>query len=183
MSSFTWLMTFLFLAAPAIAAAPPAASPLRADLERLAGERIYFGHQSVGENLLEGVAELASQAGVPLRILQADRASDVPAATFGHTFVPENGRPLKKLENFRAALGSAPVDIALVKFCYVDITADTDVKMLFARYRETIADLQRSHPHTTFVHITLPLTTVQTGVKAIDKRQLGRAHYGTCGYS
>ncbi len=31
-------------------------------------ERIYFGHQSVGANLLQGVAELAAEEGVPIRI-------------------------------------------------------------------------------------------------------------------
>jgi hypothetical protein len=158
------------------AAADPA---LRTDLERVARERIYFGHQSVGANLLQGVAELAAQAGVSVRIVRADRASDAPPASFGHTFVAENGRPLEKLESFRTALGAAPVDIALLKFCYVDIGPDTDVQALFARYRDTIAELRQSHPHTVFIHVTLPLTTVQTGWKAIAKRLLGRAPYGT----
>lgn len=179
MSSFPLLMAFFFIAGPAVAAAPGADPALRADLERLAGERIYFGHQSVGANLLEGVADIAAQAGVGVRILQVERASEVPPATFGHSFVPENGQPLEKLENFRKALGTAPVDIAFVKFCYVDIGGDSDVKMLFARYRDTIDELRRSHPRTTFVHVTLPLTTVQTGVKALAKRLLGRAPYGT----
>jgi hypothetical protein len=161
--------------APAAAADPG----LRADLERVARERIYFAHQSVGANLLQGVEELAAEAGVPVRIVRADRASDVPPASFGHTFVPENGAPLKKLENFRTELGTAAMDVALVKFCFVDIQGDTDVKALFAAYRQTIADLRQSHPHTIFVHITTPLTTVQTGWKALVKRLLGRAPSGT----
>ena len=177
MSSVSLLMvaTACLLSATATAADPG----LRADLERLARERIYFGHQSVGANLLQGIADLAAQERVPLRIVRADRASDVPPASFGHTFVPENGAPLEKLKNFGAALGSASVDVALLKFCYVDIRADTDAKALFARYRETIADLRTTHPHTVFIHVTLPLTTEQTGWKALAKRVLGRAPYGT----
>lgn len=163
--------------APLVASAGDSA--LRTDLERVSRARIYFGHQSVGMNLLQGVQELAAEAEVPVRIVRAERAADVPPATFGHTFVAENGQPLKKLESFRAALGSADVDIAMLKFCYVDIDADTDVKMLFARYQATLAELRRSHPGTAFVHVTLPLTTVQTGVKAFVKRLLGRAPYGT----
>jgi lysophospholipase L1-like esterase len=73
----------------------------------------------------------------------------------------------------------APVDIALVKFCYVDVDADTDPRGLFERYRATIAELRAKNPRTTFVHVTLPLTTVQTGPKALAKRVLGRAPYGT----
>jgi hypothetical protein len=156
-----------------------AADPgLHADLERLARERIYFAHQSVGANLLQGVAELAAAAGVPVRIVRADRADDVPPAAFGHTFVPENGQPFEKLRNFRAALGSAPIDVALLKFCYVDIERDTDVKALFSAYRQTIEELRRSHPGTVFVHVTLPLTSEPAGWKALAKRLLGRSPAG-----
>jgi len=170
----------LMAALACLVSAASAADPsLRTDLERLARERIYFGHQSVGMNLLQGVEELSAEAGVPVRIVRADRASDVPPAAFGHTFVAENGQPLKKLESFRAALGTAPVDLALLKFCYVDVTAGTDVKALFTRYRQTIDELRKSHPHTIFVHVTLPLTTAQSGWKARAKRLLGRAPDGT----
>lgn len=181
MSSFPLLMlaTACLLSATATAADPG----LRADLERLARERIYFGHQSVGANLLQGVAELAAEERVPLRIVRADRASDVPPASFGHTFVPENGAPLEKLRNFGAALGSASVDVALLKFCYVDIEADTDVKALFAAYRQTLAELRKSHPATVFVHVTLPLTSEQeegwkARWKALARRLLGRPPAG-----
>jgi hypothetical protein len=153
---------------------------LRADLETLAHERIYFAHQSVGANILAGVSELAREAGVPIRIVQAPNAAAIAPGTFGHFFVPENGAPLRKLANFEAALGrGSGVDIALIKFCYVDIDASTDAKALFARYQATLAELRAANPHTTFVHVTLPLTTVQTGPKALVKRLLGRAPYGT----
>lgn len=35
-------------------------------------------------------------------------------------------------------------------------------------------ELKRSHARTVFVHVTLPLTTVQSGWKALVKRALGR---------
>jgi hypothetical protein len=124
--------------------------------------RIYFGHQSVGANILQGVKEL----GVPLSIKGE--------------FLAENGDPLRKLQNFKAAVGEGSrFDIALVKFCYVDVNADTDARALFERYRATIAELRAKNPRTVFVHATLPLTTVQTGPKALAKRLLGRAPYGT----
>jgi len=124
--------------------------------------RIYFGHQSVGANILQGVKEL----GVPLSIKGE--------------FLAENGDPLRKLQNFKAAVGEGSrFDIALVKFCYVDVNAETDARALFERYRATIAELRAKNPRTVFVHATLPLTTVQTGPKALAKRLLGRAPYGT----
>jgi len=171
------IMTMLLAFAGTVSASDEA---LRAELSLLATKRIYFAHQSVGANILQGVAELAQGAGVPLRIVQSPRAADVPAAAFGHFFVPENGAPLEKLANFEKALGTgAGIDLALIKFCYVDIDGTTDASALFARYQATIAELRTQNPHTVFVHVTLPLTTVQSGPKALAKRLLGRAPYGT----
>jgi hypothetical protein len=153
---------------------------LRAELALLAAKRIYFAHQSVGANLLAGVGDLAREAGVPIRIVESASAAALASASFGHFFVPENGEPLRKLENFKTALGSGShADIALIKFCYVDIDGTTDAQALFARYQATIAELRRANPKTTFVHVTLPLTTAQSGWKALAKRLLGRAPYGT----
>jgi hypothetical protein len=170
------IMATLFAFSAAVSASDEA---LRADLALLATKRIYFAHQSVGANILQGVAELARGADVPLRIVQAPRAAALPPASFGHFLVPENGAPLEKLANFKAALGAgSAIDIALIKFCYVDIDAGTDAAALFARYQATIAELRAENPHTLFVHVTLPLTTVQAGPRALAKRLLGRAPYG-----
>src|SRR5438067_13440368 len=153
---------------------------LRADLALVVQKRIYFAHQSVGANLLAGVADLAREAGVPLRMVETSRAADLAPGVFGHFFVPENGEPQRKLVNFKAALGEGSnADIALIKFCYVDVDGTTDAPALFARYQATLAELRAKNPRTTFVHVTLPLTTAQTGWKALAKRLLGRAPYGT----
>jgi len=176
-------MAVLF-ALSAGAAAPCASgadAALKAELERLAQRNIYFGHQSVGNNLMDGIRQLAREAGVPLRIAEARTAAELRPGTFGHTLVAENGDPLRKLRSFEQAMGSrpAPVDIAFLKFCYVDIDAGTDAKALFASYRATLDGLRAKHPGTTFVHVTLPLTEAQGGAKALAKRLLGRAPYGT----
>ena len=119
-------------------------------------------------------------AGVPLRIIESPSAGAVAAGSIAHVFLAENGAPLRKLESFKTALGEgARVDVALMKFCYVDVNGDTDAKALFERYRATITELRAKNPRTTFVHVTLPLTTAQTGWKALAKRMLGRAPYGT----
>ena len=39
--------------------------------------------------------------------------------------------------------------------------------------------MRAANPRTTFVHVTLPLTTAQSGWKALAKRLVGRAPYGT----
>lgn len=169
-------MAFLSL----VAASGYADAALHSALERIAGQRIYFAHQSVGANILDGVRELAQAEGVALRIAEQPGADAIPEGTLAHFFVPENGAPLTKLRHFEAALGKgARVDVALLKFCYVDIDAQTDAKALFERYRSTIGRLRQKNPHTVFVHVTLPLTTEQTGPKAWLKRLMGRTPYGT----
>lgn len=144
-----------------------AADPvLHASLQRVAHERVFFGHQSVGANILQGVKELSVKEGVPVFIKDQ--------------FVPENGDPLRKLASFKAFVGTgSKYDVALVKFCYVDINANTDAAALFDQYRRAINELRARNPRTIFVHATLPLTTVQTGPKAWVKRLIGRSPYGT----
>jgi hypothetical protein len=168
------------LGSTTIAHATDADANLRAELAQISQKRILFGHQSVGVNLLDGVKQLAMTAGVPIRITEVTSASEVKPATIGHTFVASNGDPLKKLRSFEQAMGQQPtgLDIALVKFCFVDINKDTDVKELFARYHTTIDDLRARNPGTTFVHVTAPLTVVYGGLKASLKKLIGLAPYG-----
>jgi hypothetical protein len=159
------------------AATPGDDATVRSDLQALAQRRVFFGHQSVGGNVLDGLGRLSTRHGVTLRIVEAGPRDGVPPATFGHAFVAENGDPLQKLRSFRGAFESgaaAGADVALLKFCYVDFRADTDVAGLFAEYQATIAQLRARFPGTTFVHVSVPLTTVPGGVKATLKRLLGR---------
>ncbi len=163
------------LVAAALAAngATPETS-LKEQLERVAQQSIFFGHQSVGMNVLDGLRELSAAEGVPLRIVEGPPAP----ATFAHAFVAENGNPRLKLQTFRRALDGREPAIALLKFCFVDFSATTDVAELFAEYRATVTALKAQHPRTVFVHVTVPLTTVQGGVKAMLKRALGKAPAG-----
>jgi hypothetical protein len=170
----------LMMSLGASGAAAQADAKLAADLARVAQMRVFFGHQSVGENLLEGVQALAQEARSPLRVAEAKDAAGLAPGTLGHAFVGENRHPLKKLEDFERRLGAgpAPLDAALVKFCYLDIDGGTDAAALFARYQASLAALRARHPRTAFVHVTAPLTEVQGGVKGWVKRLLGRAPYG-----
>jgi hypothetical protein len=72
-----------------------------------------------------------------------------------------------------AGLGGK-ADIAFFKFCYVDISPDTDINKVFVEYKNTMSALRAKYPQTTFVHITTPLTTVEPGLKAFIRRTIGR---------
>jgi lysophospholipase L1-like esterase len=154
----------------------------REALARLGRKSLLFGHQSVGSNVLDGLALLAGPDGGGLRVVDVSRgATTVAAGTLAHAYVGQNGDPASKLDAFARAvdaLGEPGVDVALVKLCYVDVTAETDGAALAARYLATLAELRRRHPRTTFVPVTVPLTTAQGGPKAWLKRLLGRSPYG-----
>ena len=48
--------------------------------------------------------------------------------------------------------------------------------MLFNAYRDTVDTIQFEHPDVVLVHTTIPLTTVERGVRARTLRYLGRAN-------
>ncbi len=153
---------------------------LRADVAAVSRRTVFFGHQSVGLNLIDGLRELAGDAGVEVLIVETQSALGLARGTFGHVSVGRNGDPESKLRSFERALGPGPAgpEIALMKFCYVDFEPGTDAAALFRRYQQTIGELRARHPATTFVHVTAPLTTVQGGPKALVKHLLGRQPYG-----
>lgn len=185
------LVPILFAAAVAACTpGPQEVSPVsieqvRADLETLVHARVYFGHQSVGRNILQGVRALADEAGVALRIEEV--ANGIPAAGPGlfHTNIGENGAPHGKLEAFLANVAAstpdaapAVYDVALLKFCYVDLDDDSQEQSpqaLFDRYRNSVAALGKRQQGLTLIHATMPLTADPPGWKTIVKRWLGRS--------
>lgn len=172
MHALEWVGLVVLLAPLAAGAASVAQRDQGGALPQLGAKRIFFGHQSVGANLLDGLAEL--RAGP---IVQTEDSSAIRAGGLAHAYVGQNTDPRSKLRHFERVLDSgmgAQVDAAMLKFCYVDFDANTDPTALFADYRATIERLQRAFPQLTIVHVTVPLTTVQSGPKAMAKRILGR---------
>ncbi len=142
------------------------------DLVKMA--RVYFGHQSVGFNILDGITETAPDAGI--NIIESVQVPDSDAFIV-HSEVGENARPDLKLADFaevmRNGMGQA-VDIAFLKFCYIDVDKDTNANNLFDQYVRTIDELKRDFPEVQFVHFTVPLTVIESGPKAFIKKLLGR---------
>ena len=135
----------------------------RTSLAKVSRTRAFFGHQSVGMNMLDGVSGVYAAHGMaPPTIEQGGTQPSKDGGFIDHVFIGQNENPLLKIQDFdaqmRAGIGEQ-VDVAMMKFCYVDITSNTDVNTLFATYRQTMAALQRDFPKVTFVHVTVPLMT------------------------
>jgi lysophospholipase L1-like esterase len=153
-------------------------SAVRADSwDRLTETRVYFGHQSVGGNIIEGLREITSASGESrLRIVHSRGLSSNEPGVFEFT-IGENGQPESKMKDFAAALeqiGNTTPAIAIFKYCYLDITPDTDVEYLFAAHRQAIHEMRVSHPNLVFVHVTAPLTNLEAGPRFLAKRLLGK---------
>lgn len=159
-----------------IAAVSPAA------WERLAGKRMFFGHQSVGAGIVAGIEEIAAEDNeIKLTIVEGTNAGAGREPVFLHAAIGTNGDPESKLSRFSelmmGELGDT-IDIAIFKFCYGDITAKTDVSRLFAVYQQHLSRLKAARPAITFIHVAVPLTAVQTGPKAFIKRLLHKTPGG-----
>ena len=145
----------------------------------LAARRIFFGHQSVGDNIMDGVADLVrDQPGLGLRIVGIDEARRLDGGFLAHGHIGRNEEPATKTDEFARLLDeeglASRIDIAFHKYCYVDFGQSTDVAALFEHYRTTMARLRASFPAVIFVHVTVPLTTVQSGPMAVLKGLFGK---------
>lgn len=143
----------------------------------LAATRIYFGHQSVGDNIMQGVSDLvAADPKLGLRVLTAAPADS--GGAFVHGMIGRNGEPALKTDDFArivAAGEAGPVQIAIHKYCYADIIDTTDAEAVFRHYREAMQRLRAERPGVTFVHVTSPVVRVQSGPRATLKRLMGQA--------
>lgn len=127
---------------------------------RLGERRVYFGHQSVGAGLIAGVADvLAAHPEIALRVVEVTAAGDMAEPALYHGPIGENGRPDTKTSAF-VRLVSRSLDgpgVAMLKYCYVDVKADTDPDAMFEAYRTAADSLRAANPELTIVHFTLPL--------------------------
>lgn len=158
------IVTCFFLCAQSLAEAKMKYSKIR-DVpqdawDRLAEKKIYFGHQSVGRNLLDGVQEVISQSkGIKLRIVETQTMPS-DGGVFAHSLVGENTKPVSKIEDFVRIIDSssenAP-EVAALKFCYVDAHDQVNVKDLFQKYKEGIEKIKSRHADVRIIHFTMPL--------------------------
>lgn len=143
----------------------------------LQSNTVFFAHQSVGENIVQGLQKLAQQNHKSVVWLRTQVPEQVVTPAFVHVKVGKNKKPLTKLEAFEHILESGmetKINIALVKFCYVDVQRDTNIDSLVTSYHSTLEKLEKQFPSITFIATTVPLTTRQTGPKAWMNKILGR---------
>jgi hypothetical protein len=146
--------------------------------DALSKRKIFFGHKSVGANIIEGLKEvMAQRPNIKLNIRETTDPADFNGPVFAHSPIGRNKEPLTKLGGFReileAGVGRA-ADIALFKFCFVDIDHETDIGSLFDRSVELVDELRKRFPDLKIVPFTVPLLSKPVGIKTRLEKILGR---------
>lgn len=151
---------------------------IKRDLESLATARVFFGHQSVGMDIIEGVRDLASKTGVTgITVVQIGKDSLPDGPYLAHTFVGENDKPDRKCDDFGTTvkdLSAKGLDVAVLKFCYADIRNTRNIAEMFDYYKQTLASLEREFPSVAFVHTTVPVTMRSVWWKRTARAVLGK---------
>ena len=143
---------------------------------KLAGKKIFFGHQSVGYNIVDGIADILDERDyIKLDIVEARGPAGFDKPVFAHAQVGRNTDPASKIESFREVMDAGvgdKVDIAFFKFCYVDIMRDSDPQEILDSYSAAINDLKDRYPKTRFLHVTVPVCSPSKGFKRNIKQSV-----------
>jgi len=144
----------------------------------LSEKKIYFGHQSVGFNIIGGINDIIKEnKKIRLKIVKTRNKSDFSGPLFAHSTIGANMNPKSKIDDFADILKKGvgeKVDYSAMKLCYIDFNVKTDVERLFERYKQSVSDVKKQFPNMTYVHFTVPLTSKQTGAKAWIKKMMGK---------
>lgn len=142
----------------------------------IADKRIFFGHQSVGKNIIDGINDLQKQCNSNVIVfLETKNRSDFNHPLFAHSQIGNNLNPKSKIADFvnivDNGLGNY-VDIVFMKLGYVDINKATDINELFEYYKTSVSSLQKKYSSIKIVHFTVPLTTKPDGLEGFVKKIL-----------
>ncbi len=137
---------------------------------QLTQKYIYFGHMSVGNNILGGMQDILGQQpniAIPIN-------SESSSEGFCHALLGGNKQPLEEITSFQSQVKhlKSPPDIAFLKFCYVDIDVATNIQQLFDAYRQMIDGLKADFTDMTFMHCTVPLTAEPQSIKETIKEMI-----------
>ena len=109
--------------------------------EKLSQKKIFFGHQSVGFNIIDGLKDIMKEnPQIKLNIVETSNPADFNHPLFAHARVGKNTYPKSKIDAFadfmEEGIGNK-ADIAFLKFCYVDVMAGTDSQKVFDDYKKS----------------------------------------------
>ena len=153
-------------------------------IRNLSSKKIFFGHQSVGDNIVQGIRDvMESDPRLRMNLISSADPQAVPGSAFVEAHIGVNRNPGSKTEAFNQVIDKGfgkQGGIALYKYCYIDFGSGTDVAQVFSNYRKGITELHQKYPSLTVVHSTVPLTsdqpskTIKDRIKDVLRKLAGR---------
>lgn len=144
----------------------------------LSNKVIFFGHQSVGYNIIDGIKDITQEdPNIKLLITEKYESKQNSGALLYHLTIGKNEEPESKVDDFKQLIDKGIgswTNIAFFKFCYVDFNDDTKVEKVFDHYKDVMKYLKNKYPKVTFVHVTTPLTVISPTWKTWIKEITGR---------
>lgn len=143
---------------------------------KLADKKIFFGHQSVGYNIIDGIKDIINERNyIKLNVIETHEPVAFDQPVFAHSQVGMNTKPFSKIKSCEEIMDSgvgSKVDIAFFKFCYVDIMRNLDPRGIFDGYSASLEKLKDKYPATKFLHVTVPINSVPKGIKRNLKQSI-----------
>src|SRR5512143_1998993 len=88
-----------------IASGQPQIEGQEATFQALSTRRIYFGHQSVGADIVKGIQEItAGEQSARLHVVMTADPTAFGQPVFAHSRIGENGNPDSKIDQFAAII-------------------------------------------------------------------------------
>lgn len=137
---------------------------------------IFFGHQSVGNNILDGIRLAAESEKVSDSLIFKSGEARTSGGIV-HFQIGKNYDPLSKFKDFKEHIkkeNPAPGSFLILKLCYADINAKSDLQMILAEYLKVVEDLKNAYPECTVLHSTVPVERAEPLIKRVLKRLLFR---------
>jgi len=144
-------------------------------LNQISNKSIFFAHQSVGGNILDGIRDLSIIYKKNIKIISFDRNLIINGNGLYHNKIGANGHPMDKIDDFYNKILEAKEkpDIVFLKLCFVDVTASTNVSALFLHYSNVFDKIRDENPDIQIVHFTVPLKENEVSWKTSIKTFLG----------
>jgi hypothetical protein len=150
----------------------------REKLRALSLKKVFFGHKSVGQNIIEGLQDVMRRTPlIRLNIQETTNPGELGQPIFAHAMIGKNKSPSSKIVAFREILDGGVgqvADIAFFKFCFVDIDHTSDLGAIFKEYEETITYLSGKYPRLKIITVTVPLLSKPVDIMTKIKKLLGR---------
>ena len=130
--------------------------------------KIYFGHKSVGGNIIAGIKRLSdidvrtayNQPGNNDQSLRNNIEQLANGAALVEHDIGSDGQPFNKIASFERFMNDIirnNVDVSFFKFCYMDIDRHSDINALIESYQEAMNRLHTRFPDVVLAHFTIPL--------------------------